>query len=153
MTSWPPPPPPLGPTGGPGDVGGPDPTAEVRNWAVVAHVSGLAVGLVASPVLAFLGPLVVHLLRRDRDAFSAAHARAALNFQLTVLIALVALGVLAIPLVIVGVLTLGLGLIALAVLLVVATVLWFVVPILGALAANRGEPYDPPLTLTLVRGA
>ena len=32
-------------------------------------------------------------------------------------------------------------------------VLWFVVPILGAVAANRGEPYDPPLTVTFVRGA
>lgn len=140
------PPPPAAASGPAGDP-------EVRNWAVVAHVSGLAVGLVASPGLAFLGPLVVHLLRRDRDPFSAAHARAALNFQLTVLIAAVALVVLAVPLALIGILTLGLGLVALGLALVVAFVLWFVVPILGALAANRGEPYDPPLTLTLVRGA
>ena len=142
-----PPPPPW--AAGPVPPGDP----EARNWAVVAHVSGLAVGLVASPGLAFLGPLVVHLLRRDRDPFSAAHARAALNFQLTVLLASVALVALAIPLALVGILTLGLGFVALAVLLLVAFVLWLVVPILGALAANRGEPYDPPLTLTLVRGA
>lgn len=147
MTPWPPPPPSGAPDAG--RAGDPEP----RNWAVVAHVSGLAVGLVASPGLAFLGPLVVHLLRRDRDPFSAAHARAALNFQLTVLAASVALVVLAIPLALIGILTLGLGLIAIAVLLVVAFVLWFVVPILGALAASRGEPYDPPLTVTFVRGA
>jgi uncharacterized Tic20 family protein len=151
VTPWPPPPPPP-PSGAPGPAGRPgDP--EPRNWAVIAHVSGLAVGLIASPGLAFLGPLVVHLLRRDRDPFSAAHARAALNFQLTVLLASVALVVLAIPLGLVGILTLGLGFVALAVLLVVAFVLWFVVPILGALAANRGEPYDPPLTVTFVRRA
>jgi uncharacterized Tic20 family protein len=148
MTPWPPPPPPPGASGD-----GPSDGAEIRNWAVVAHVSGLAVGLVASPALAFIGPLIVHLLRRDRDAFSAAHARAALNFQLTVLLVGVGLGVLAIPIALVGVLTLGLGLVALGVLLVVALVLWFVVPVLGALAANRGEPYDPPLTVTFVRGA
>ena len=147
MTPWPPPPPTGAPDGG--RAGDPEP----RNWAVVAHVAGLAVGLVASPGLAFLGPLVVHLLRRDRDPFSAAHARAALNFQLTVLVASIGLVVLAVPLALVGVLTLGLGFVAIAVLLVVAFVLWFVVPILGALAANRGEPYDPPLTITFVRGA
>jgi uncharacterized Tic20 family protein len=116
-------------------------------------VAGLAVGLVASPALAFLGPLVVHLLRRDRDPFSAAHASAALNFQLTALLVLAALVVLAVPLVLVGILTLGLGLVALLLVLAVALVLWFVVPILGALAANRCEPYDPPLTVTFVRGA
>ncbi len=147
MTPSTPPPPPW--SAGPLPPGDP----EARNWAVIAHVSGLAVGLIASPGLAFLGPLVVHLLRRDRDPFSAAHARAALNFQLTVLLVAVALVALAIPLALVGILTLGLGFVALAVLLVGAFVLWLVVPILGALAANRGEPYDPPLTLTLVRGA
>ena len=147
MTPWPPPSaPPPPPPGAGGD-------AEPRNWAVVAHVSGLAVGLIASPVLAFLGPLVVHLLRRDRDPFSAAHARAALNFQLTVLLAVVGVGVLAIPIVVVGVLTLGVGLLVLGVAAVAGAVLWFVVPILGAVAANRGEPYDPPLTVTFVRGA
>jgi uncharacterized Tic20 family protein len=148
VTPLPPPPSPPAASGG----GSPD-AAEVRNWAVVAHVSGLVVGLVASPGLAFLGPLVVHLLRRDRDPFSAGHARAALNFQLTVLAASIALVVLAVPLVLVGVLTLGLGFVALAVVLVVAFVLWVVVPVLGALAANRGDAYDPPLTVTFVRGA
>jgi uncharacterized Tic20 family protein len=149
----PPPIPPIPPVPGPGPGPGPGLDPEARNWAVLAHVAGLAVGLVATPGLAFLGPLVVHLLRRDRDPFSARHARAALNFQLTVLLLAVALGLLSVPLVIVGVLTLGLGLVALAVLLVTAAVLWLIVPVLGALAANRGEPYDPPFTLTLVRGA
>ncbi len=155
VTSWPPPPPPpVGPPpSGRGGTPGHGGDAEVRNWAVVAHIAGLAVGLVATPALAFLGPLVVHLLRRDRDPFSAGHARAALNFQLTVLLASVALVVLAIPIALVGILTLGLGLIAFGLVLVVLFVLWLAVPVLGGLAANRGEPYAPPLTVTFVRGA
>ena len=125
---------------------------EARNWATIAHVSGLAVGLVATPGLAFLGPLVVWLLRRDRDEYSATQARYALNFQLTVLAASVLLVLLAIPIVIVGVLTLGVGLILAGVVVLALIVAWFAVPILGALAASRGESFRPPLTIHFVRG-
>lgn len=122
-----------------------------RGWSIAAHLSGLGVGLLTGAMLGFVGPLVVWLLRRDEDPFTEHHAKEALNFQVTVLIVLIASVVLAIPAVIVGVLTLGLGLIALALFALVALALWFVLPIVATVKAGNGEGYRYPGIIRLVR--
>ncbi len=117
-----------------------------RNWALAAHVSALA-GALFGGVAAFVGPLVVWLLRRD-DAFAAEHARSALNFNLSVLIYAVVgtvAGVLA------TVLTLGLALLVLLPALGLALLAYLVVSVLGAVAAYRGRAFRYPLALSLVR--
>lgn len=62
------------------------PTSEDRNWAVVAHLSGLAASALGG--FAFLGPLVVWLIKKDQSPFVADQAKEALNFQIAVTIAL-----------------------------------------------------------------
>ncbi len=108
--------------------------SEVRNWAMAAHASAL-VGAVV--VLAFVGPLVVWLIKRETHPFVDAHGREALNFNLSVLLYMVV----AIPLVflLVGVplvIAIGVG--------------WLVLTIIAAVRAANGEPYRYPFTIRFV---
>jgi uncharacterized protein len=120
-------------------------TPESRNWAVAAHVTAVA-GALMGGIAAFVGPLVVWLVRRD-DPFSAEHARQALNFNLSVLVYLVVGGIASI---VVALLTLGLALIVLLPAMAVAFLAYFVVSVLGAVAASRGRSFRYPFALPLV---
>lgn len=116
-------------------------TEESRNWALVAHLSGLVSAGLGG--LIFLGPLLVWLLKKDDDPFVAHHAAEALNFNLS----MTAYSVLAI--------LAGLTIIGLVVAIpafVVGAVIWFVTSIVAAIRANRGESYRYPLTIRFVRG-
>lgn len=110
-------------------------TNEVRNWALAAHLSAFLGAWVA---LAFLGPLVVWLVKRDEHPFIAMHAREALNFNLSVLLYFIVGVVLAFVLI---------GFLLLAAL----GVAWFVLTIIAAVRASNGQPYRYPLTIRLVR--
>lgn len=88
----------------------------------------------------FLGPLVIWFMARPDQPFVKHHAAEALNFQITVTIAafvsallmLVLIGFLLLPVVLIGA---------------------FVLEVLAAIAANRGEWYRFPINLRLVPGA
>ena len=99
-----------------------------------AHLSAFVGAWVA---LAFVGPLVVWLVKRDQDPFVAEHAKEALNFNLTFLIALVVSALLA--LVLIG-----------FVLLAVVAVAWIILTIIAAVRANNGEHYRYPLTIRFI---
>ena len=124
---------------------------EVRGWGIAAHLGGLGIGLTSGGVLGFVGPLFVWLWKRDEHGFVEHHAREALNFQLTALLAIAAAVALSIPAMIVGVLTLGVGLVLLGVLAAVAAVAWFVLPIVAAVKAANGEGYRYPVCIRFVR--
>src|SRR2546429_9994438 len=59
------------------------PTENERTWGMLAHLSAL-VGLVIPLVGNVLGPLLVSIARSDQSAFVAAHAKEALNFNISV---------------------------------------------------------------------
>ncbi|MCA1672917.1 MAG: DUF4870 domain-containing protein, partial [Actinobacteria bacterium] len=109
-------------------------SSEVRNWALGAHLSAF---LGAWFALAFLGPLVVWLVKRDEHPFIAMHAKEALNFNISVLIyAFVAFILLFL---IIGIpILIGIG------------IAWIVLTILGAVKASNGEAYRYPLTIRFV---
>jgi uncharacterized Tic20 family protein len=143
----PPPPGDLAPTDGPGTeapYGVPATVpADSRNWAMAAHGTALA-GALLGGLAAFVGPLVIWLLRREqRDPFATEHARQALNFNLSVIIYAVAAVVLSIV-------TLGLGLLLVLPLGALAFVGYVVVTIRATMAASRGEAYHYPFTISLV---
>src|SRR5215213_2574592 len=54
------------------------PTSDERTMAILSHVLCLVVWLFA--------PLVIYLVKKDESAFVAAHAKEALNFQITLTI-------------------------------------------------------------------
>jgi uncharacterized Tic20 family protein len=111
------------------------PTQDERTWGMVAHLAALAFFIF--PFGNILGPLIVYLAKRDQSAFVAAHAKEALNFNITVLLG--------------GLLSFLLLLFFIGVLFGTLIIMfWLVMTILAALKANEGLPYRYPFTLRLV---
>jgi uncharacterized Tic20 family protein len=118
-------------------VSAPAPTENERTWGMLAHLSALA-GLVLPLLGNVLGPLAVLIARRDESAFVAAHVKEALNFNITVTMAAVACGVLA--LVFIGFL-LGTALF----------IAWLVMTLIAAIKASEGAAYRYPLSVRFVK--
>src|SRR5690554_1065281 len=103
---------------------------ETRQWASWAHLGG---------ILGFLPSLIIWLIYKDRSAFVAQEARAALNFQITLLIGYVAFNIL-------GFIIPGLGF--------VSGLIWVVgliFSVLGFQAVQRGQAYKYPFSLELIK--
>lgn len=136
------------------------PTASERQWAALAHLAALVLALLTSWIVGFAGVIgagVIYLLKRDDSAFIAAHAREAVNFNLSMFLYACLAFAAAVVLVGATVLTLGIGLIltapaGIALLLVVAAIalLWLVCSIIATVKAWNGESYRYPLTLRLI---
>jgi uncharacterized Tic20 family protein len=121
--------------------------ADERQWAMFAHLSALAGGLLTSAIGGwgfFIGPLVIWLMKKDTMPFVADQAKEALNFNITV-------SAIFLILMILGFVTLGIGfLITLPIMLLVG-IAALVLVIIAAMKANQGERYRYPLTLRLVK--
>jgi len=113
------------------------PTENERTWGMLAHLSALA-GLVVPLFGIVLGPLVVWLAKRDESVFVAAHAKEALNFNISVLLG--AIVCMLLMLVFIGVL-LGTALF----------IAWLVMTLVAAIKASEGHPYRYPFSLRLVK--
>jgi uncharacterized protein len=113
------------------------PTENERTWGMLAHLSALA-GLVVPLIGIVLGPLVVWLAKRDESVFVAAHAKEALNFNISVLLG--AIVCMLLMLVFIGVL-LGTALF----------IAWLVMTLVAAIKASEGHPFRYPFSLRLVK--
>jgi uncharacterized protein len=111
--------------------------SEERTMGTLAHAIPLIAMVVSAGFLGFVASLVLFVIYKDRGPFARENAANSLNIQITTgIILLVSLPLM---LVLVGFLTWGLAL-----------VFAFVLHLVGALKANRGEWWRPPLTLRLV---
>lgn len=119
------------------------PEEDARLWAVGAHVSAIAGGFLGG-LPAFLGPLIVWLVRKDTDPYAAAHGRNALNFNLSVLLYT---GIL----IVFTIVTLGLGALLTVPLWGLLGVIWLVLSIVATVKAANDELYRYPLTIPFVR--
>ncbi|MFW5933935.1 MAG: DUF4870 domain-containing protein, partial [Actinomycetota bacterium] len=147
-------PPPGAYAAGPAGMPAPHPsglTSEVRGWAIGAHLGGLVLGVLTGAALGFLAPLLVWLLKRDEEPFLDHHGKEALNFQLTVLLALVVGALAMVPAVIFGVLTLGIGFVIVGAVGLAALAVWVALPIVASVKASNGEGYRYPITIRFVR--
>jgi uncharacterized Tic20 family protein len=105
-------------------------TSDERTMGLLIHLLSLVSG--------FLGPLVLWLVKRDQSAYLDHHGKESLNFQISLLVywfgsiiaMFVLIGILFIP---------------------VLVILGFVMPIVAAVAANRGDYYRYPLTIRFIR--
>ncbi len=111
----------------------PQPSTDARNWSTLSHISAFVMFF---GIPAFVGPLVIWLLRRD-DQYIDHHAKEALNFNISFMIYGVVSAFLIIFLI---------GLLLLPAVLIT----WFVLVIVAATKAAAGEHYRYPLTLRLV---
>jgi uncharacterized Tic20 family protein len=143
----PPPPPPSPPPAPPAPPVDGLPGPEERQWAMFAHLSALAGGLLTGAVGGwgcFLGPLIIWLVKKDTMPFVADQAKEALNFNITVAAVFVVLAVLT-------VLTLGIGIILTGPLMFVVAVGALVLIVMAAIKANEGKAYRYPMTVRLVK--
>lgn len=99
-------------------------------WATLIHLGGILFWIVPA--------LVGYLVLKDRGPFIREHTRAALNFQITMAIVLVASGLLSV--IIIGAIT-GFA----------AGVVIVIFSIIAAVAANRGQYYKYPLTFEFIK--
>jgi uncharacterized Tic20 family protein len=107
---------------------------DARMWGMLAHLSAL-VGLLSIPPV--VGPLVVWLVKRNEHAFVDDQGKEALNFQITMFIALLISGAL---------ICVGIGLI----LLPIVGIVDLIFVIIAAVKANNGERYRYPFNIRLV---
>jgi uncharacterized Tic20 family protein len=107
---------------------------EERNWAMLAHLSGL---FSLTGIFPLLAAFVIWLLRKEDRNFASAQAREALNFQVTMFISFVICWVLTI--IWIGALLFGL-----------VALFDLVFSIIAAVKASEGIPYRYPFNLRLV---
>ncbi len=135
-TTTPPPPPTVGPS------------AEEKQWAMFAHLSALVGGILTSgwagSIGCFIGPLVIWLVKKDTLPFVDDQGKEALNFNITV-------GIVFLALLILSIVTFGIGLIVAVPLWIIIGIAWLVFTIIAAVKANNGERYRYPLTLRLIK--
>jgi len=108
---------------------------DAKTWGMLAHLSALC-GFVGIP--SFVGPLVVWLMKKNEHPFVDEQGKEALNFQITIVIALL----ICIPLCFICI-----GFILLAIVGIGALVL----AIIAAVKASRGEHYHYPWCLRLIK--
>lgn len=109
-----------------------------RTLGALAHGIPLVAMVLSAGTLGFVASLVIYVMYKDRGPFVRAHAANSLNVQIVTGIVLIV----SIPLML-----LLIGFVTFAVALVVA----FVLHLMGAIKANNGEWWNPPLTPRLVR--
>ena len=123
-------------------------SAEERQWAMFAHLSALAGGIVtagwAGSIGCFLGPLVIWLMKKETMPFVDDQAKEALNFNITVAIAFFVLFVLTIG-------TLGIGIIITAPLMIIIGLAWLVLTVIAAFKSNEGVRDRYPFAIRLVK--
>jgi uncharacterized protein len=126
---------------------GADVSADERQWAMFAHLSALAGGLLTSAIGGwgfFIGPLVIWLMKKDTMPFVADQAKESLNFNITV-------SAIFLILLILSLVTLGIGfLITLPIMLIIG-IAALVLIIIAAMKANQGIAYRYPFTVRLVK--
>ncbi|GAA2754395.1 DUF4870 domain-containing protein [Amnibacterium kyonggiense] len=111
---------------------------DARLWATLTHVSALIGIVVGAGFIGWLGPLIILLVLKDRSAFVADHAKTTLNFQITMFI--------------VAVIAAATWIILVGFLLTAAVyVVVIVFSIIAAVAADRGQRYEYPLTIRFIR--
>lgn len=119
---------------------GPQPMSpsEERNLGMLAHVIPAILLPLSAGTLGFVASLVIYLIYKDRGPFVRQHAANSLNVQIIAAIGLLASTVLMIVLV---------GFVLYPLVIIAATV----IHIMGAIKANNGEWWMPPLTPALVK--
>jgi uncharacterized Tic20 family protein len=130
------------------DAAGSGISAEEKQWAMFAHLSALAGGILTSgwagSIGCFIGPLIIWMVKKDTMPFVDDQAKEALNFNISVALVFLALFLL-------SVMTLGIGLIIAIPAWIIIGIAWLVFTIIAAIKAHEGVAYRYPLTMRLIK--
>lgn len=105
-------------------------SSDDRTWGIITHLSGIFTG--------FFGPLVIWLIKKQESSFLNEQAKEALNFQITVAIAMFVSAMLTV--VIIGVFMMP-----------VVGLAMLILSIMAAVKVSNGEGYRYPLTIRLIK--
>lgn len=123
-------------------------SAEEKQWAMFAHLSALLGGIITSgwagSIGCFVGPLIIWLVKKDTLPFVDDQAKEALNFNITV-------GIVFLALLLLSIVTLGVGLVVAIPLWIIIGIAWLVLTIIAAIKANEGTAYRYPFALRLIK--
>jgi uncharacterized Tic20 family protein len=111
-------------------------SADEKLWGMLAHLLTLLGHVVV--VGAYIAPLVIYLVYKDRSRFVAFHALQALFFRLLALAVSVAL-------MLFSIVTLGLGVLLAVPLAIALAIAVLVYTIIAAIQANNGVWYELPI--------
>ncbi|WP_353953409.1 DUF4870 domain-containing protein [Knoellia sp. S7-12] len=112
--------------------------AQQRQWGMLSHLIPLIAMVLSAGLLGFVGSLIIYVMYKERGDFVRQHAANSLNIQIiTGIFLLISLPLM---LLLVGFVTYPLAL-AFA----------FVLHIIGALRANEGQQWSPPMTPQFVK--
>lgn len=117
---------------------------DARTTAMLVHIIAAVAMVVSAGTLAFIVPLVMWLIYRERSALIDHHGRLNLNLQLTTLVVVVG-GV------ILGLITIGFGFIITIPLMIIYGIYALVMSIVAGVQANNGEYSRIPLVIPFVR--
>jgi uncharacterized Tic20 family protein len=113
-------------------------------WNMLCHLSALA-GFIGVPLGNILGPLIVWQIKKNEFPSVDVHGKAALNFQITVLIALL---VTAAAMFVGMFVCIGWLLLPVVILIGLAGLIF---PIIAGIKANSGEDYKYPWSIEFVK--
>ena len=116
--------------------------ADERTWGTIAHGGTLAATILSGGTLGFVCALVIYLLYKDRGPFVHHHAANALNVQ--IFGAMLVIGGIILTVTVIGAI-IGIPMI------VVGGLYILIVHIIGAIKANNGEWWNPPMTPQFVK--
>ena len=114
-------------------------TQDEKTSAMLVHLLGLLTG--------FIGVLIMWLIKKDSSKFVDYHGREALNFMISVLIYSFVLGGISLVL---GIVTMGIGMILVVPLIMAFGIGVLVLEIMACVKANQGEWHRYPLTIRLI---
>jgi len=121
-------------------------TKNDKNYSSITHLSSFAGWLF--PFGNIIAPLILWLAKKGESAYIDIHGKAAVNFQLSLMLYCFLLALLIIPLTI---FTLGLGLIAVILGIIPVFILIIVTIISASIKANNGEYYEYPFTIEFIK--
>lgn len=121
-------------------------TRNDKNYSSITHLSGFAGCFF--PFGNIIVPLVLWLAKKNESSYIDAHGKAAVNFQLSLILYGFLLALLIVP---IAILTLGLGIIAIVIGIIPALILYCVFIISASIKANNGEYYNYPFTIEFIK--
>ena len=117
-----------------------------KNYSSITHLSGFAGWFF--PFGNILAPLVLWSVKKNESSFIDEHGKAAVNFQLSIMLYVFLLAILCIP---IAIFTLGIGIIAIIIGIIPAVLLKISLIILASIKANNGEDYNYPFTINFIK--
>jgi len=121
-------------------------TQNDKNYSSITHLSGFAGWFF--PFGNIIAPLVLWSAKKNESAYIDAHGKAAVNFQLSIILYCILLTILFVP---IAIFTLGLGIIAIVIGIIPAIILKFILIISASIKANNGEHYNYPFTIEFIK--